>query len=245
MADITKTVSDIMNFSVDQNSDGLIENEVSDTISASGVSPSGRYEDISDTMPYVADASGNLYSADKDVQETISFSDPSGVTDIIYRRGASDLVILNGDYYNPYGLPIDNHSYNTIIPGVSGVAPTQFSGDNKSVSSGFSVNSGALPSGQFTIISPSGNSQFYNGEDITFLGEGSDELGEIVFSSLIWYSSLDGIIGRSYTFKTGSLSIGNHKIKVSSVDQGQFFSEVDIEILESNTGDRVEEITYG
>ena len=70
------------------------------------------------------------------------------------------------------------------------------------------------------IKSPSREDYFYEGDEITFIGTGRDrEEGELEKESLLWVSSIDGIIGNGTSFKRSDLSPGIHAIKLIVKDR--------------------------
>jgi PKD repeat protein len=70
-----------------------------------------------------------------------------------------------------------------------------------------------------TILSPSNNSTFTQGDPITFRGSAADpEDGRLSGSSLVWRSSRDGVIGTGESFTKSDLSIGTHTITLTATD---------------------------
>ena len=80
------------------------------------------------------------------------------------------------------------------------------------------------------IISPSIGSIYNQDEMIEFNGTGRDpEDGILTNSSLVWYSSIDGVIDLGEVFNTSNLSAGVHKITLmvnDSTDQNGFSSVI-------------------
>ena len=72
----------------------------------------------------------------------------------------------------------------------------------------FVSESNQPPEASIVSISPSEARQ---GETITFVGQGTDEDGEVV--GYLWRSDLDGELARTATFETDSLSVGPHVIE--------------------------------
>jgi hypothetical protein len=69
------------------------------------------------------------------------------------------------------------------------------------------------------------------GEEIVFEGQATDEDGQIV--SVLWRSSMDDIIGKTASFKTSSLSEGEHEIYFMAFDDDGASSEVMIKLVVS------------
>ncbi|MEM2983385.1 MAG: PKD domain-containing protein, partial [Candidatus Bathyarchaeia archaeon] len=80
------------------------------------------------------------------------------------------------------------------------------------------VNPGNRPP-TATILSPSNNSTFTQGDTITFRGQATDpEDGRLSGSSLVWTSSRDGMIGTGESFTKSDLSVGTHTITLTATD---------------------------
>ncbi|NQV16562.1 hypothetical protein HQ531_13955, partial [bacterium] len=70
-----------------------------------------------------------------------------------------------------------------------------------------------------TITSPSSNSSFPGGSNVTFTGSSTDvEDGTLTGSALRWTSNMDGQIGMGNSFNLSTLSIGNHTISLVATD---------------------------
>ena len=85
-----------------------------------------------------------------------------------------------------------------------------------------------------SIISPVNRMNFTKGQYIAFEGAGTDEEdGELSGYSLIWISSIDGIIGNGCTFRMSNLSAGNHTVSLTAIDSGGLadVSRVSITVL--------------
>ncbi|MCK4347036.1 MAG: right-handed parallel beta-helix repeat-containing protein, partial [Thermoplasmatales archaeon] len=66
-----------------------------------------------------------------------------------------------------------------------------------------------------TILSPVNNSVYLYGDEIAFNGTGTDlEEGTLTNSSLLWSSSINGVIGTGNDFNTTNLSVGVHLIEL-------------------------------
>jgi hypothetical protein len=71
------------------------------------------------------------------------------------------------------------------------------------------------------LISPANDSGFNSGEDVTFIGAGTDYEDSVLSgNSLVWTSSIDGQIGTGDTVVTNSLSVGTHTITLTATDSG-------------------------
>lgn len=80
------------------------------------------------------------------------------------------------------------------------------------------VNPGNRPP-TVTILSPANNLTFNQGDTITFRGQATDpEDGRLSGSSLVWTSSIDGIIGTGESFTKSNLSVGAHTITLTAID---------------------------
>lgn len=66
------------------------------------------------------------------------------------------------------------------------------------------------------------------GDDIVFKGHAKDEDGQIV--SYEWHSSIDGVIGKTASFKTNSLSEGDHYIYFRAYDDDGASSEAEAKL---------------
>ena len=85
-----------------------------------------------------------------------------------------------------------------------------------------------------SIVSPRNGMNFTKGQFIAFEGSGTDEEdGVLSGSSLIWISSMDGIIGTGCSFGISNLSAGNHTISLTAIDSGGLagVSRVSITVL--------------
>ena len=69
-----------------------------------------------------------------------------------------------------------------------------------------------------TIGTPSDGASFNEGETISFTGSASDGEDGDLTASLIWSSSLDGLIGTGGTFGRSDLSVGVHAITATVTD---------------------------
>ncbi|MFW6056819.1 MAG: hypothetical protein ACOC9B_05885 [Chloroflexota bacterium] len=74
--------------------------------------------------------------------------------------------------------------------------------------SSFDSGSNQPPEASIVSISPS---EAREGETVTFVGQGTDEDGEV--EGYLWRSDLDGELGRTAEFDTDSLSAGSHTIE--------------------------------
>lgn len=70
---------------------------------------------------------------------------------------------------------------------------------------------------QVFISAPANGSTFYTGQSIAFSGTASDLEDGNLTSSLIWTSSIDGVIGTGGSFST-TLSEGSHTVTASATD---------------------------
>jgi subtilisin family serine protease len=96
---------------------------------------------------------------------------------------------------------------------------TDGSGQTNSAIVGISLPGGANTAPTATISSPMTGATFAKGISVTFAGTGNDqEDGMLTGSSLVWTSSLDGLIGTGTSFSTASLSVGSHVITLTARD---------------------------
>ncbi len=65
-----------------------------------------------------------------------------------------------------------------------------------------------------SITSPNDNDNFKEGQEILFSGYGDNE----VITSYTWTSNLDGVIGSGATFSTTNLTVGEHEITLTVLD---------------------------
>jgi len=75
-------------------------------------------------------------------------------------------------------------------------------------------------------------------EPVQFLGDGTDEDGNIQFYR--WYSSIDGLIGVFPNFNTTELSPGNHTISFKVKDDSNLWSDYDTSYVVINSRPTVE-----
>lgn len=69
------------------------------------------------------------------------------------------------------------------------------------------------------ITAPSDDSLFVDGTQINFTGDGIDpEEGVLSDASLLWNSSLDGLLGTGSSLNISDLSVGNHTITLTVMD---------------------------
>jgi hypothetical protein len=238
VADITQTVSDTISFSGVPDPSGMVSNLLGETISPSGISPSGTMETLNDTIS-VSEAVPSGIS--EQLVDSISVLPPSGyANNLIQFFEEEPIIICCASGQVEAG---DSEKFVETISLFNDASGYKQQGDNPSVYDIVDIGPLPLPSGSFSIGLPSPGQQFHHGDEITFSGNGSDALGVITVPSVVWYSSIDGIIGRSLFFKSDDLSVGSHTIKVSSLNQGMFFEEIQIEVLESFIAPRVEDIT--
>ena len=72
-----------------------------------------------------------------------------------------------------------------------------------------------------SISAPASNASFARGVSVTFSGTGTDpEDGALTGGSLVWKSSVDGLLGTGATFSTVNLSVGTHVITLTATDAG-------------------------
>jgi probable HAF family extracellular repeat protein len=70
-----------------------------------------------------------------------------------------------------------------------------------------------------TISAPSSGSEVLQGQDVNFSGTGADpEDGQLSGASLVWRSSIDGVIGAGNSFTRNDLSVGTHTITLTITD---------------------------
>ena len=86
------------------------------------------------------------------------------------------------------------------------------------------------------ILQPPDGSFFLYCSPVTFEGSGFDpDEGPLTGDSLVWTSSLDGVIGTGRSFSRGDLSKGTHRIMLTGTDSlgGTSFESVDVAIQSS------------
>ena len=69
-----------------------------------------------------------------------------------------------------------------------------------------------------TISSPTGGSEFTEGDLVTFTGSANDAEDGDVTSTLDWSSDLQGSLGSGSTFSTDNLSVGTHLVTATATD---------------------------
>lgn len=86
-----------------------------------------------------------------------------------------------------------------------------------------------------TILNPSNNESFENGETILFEGTGIDaEDGVLLTTSLVWTSTREGQIGTGTSFSTATLSGGEHTITLTATDTDNASHSTSITIFAQN-----------
>ena len=86
-----------------------------------------------------------------------------------------------------------------------------------------------------TILNPSNNASFENGETITFEGTGIDsEDGILLTTSLVWTSTRQGIIGTGTSFSTTALDGGEHAVSLTATDADGATHSTSITIFAQN-----------
>jgi hypothetical protein len=90
--------------------------------------------------------------------------------------------------------------------------------DNDGLTSSYSIEIkiSALTAPAVSILSPVDQADYKIGQNITFVGVGSDYGGSIV--SYLWTSSINGVIGTSDLFTASGLSTGLHTITLTATD---------------------------
>lgn len=83
---------------------------------------------------------------------------------------------------------------------------------------------------EVSILYPNSGESFELGEPIYFSGEGTYvETGiELSGNELVWFSNLDGTIGKGKLFSTTSLSPGHHRIMLIGKDEAIDAIEIDV-----------------
>ena len=72
---------------------------------------------------------------------------------------------------------------------------------------------------EVNILTPSNGREFDEGVQLELSGSGSDtEDGVLSGSSLVWQSSIDGILGSGSSLVITDLSVGDHRIKLTATD---------------------------
>ncbi|MBF0227260.1 MAG: hypothetical protein HQK76_17585, partial [Desulfobacterales bacterium] len=130
-----------------------------------------------------------------------------------------------GSYININDLAIGEHIITLIAKDSNGVEGF--------ASVCIQILNNSLPTG--TILSPSHNSSFSEGDNIIFACKGTDpEDGDLGEGSFLWYSSIDGEITNtnSLSFQKNDLKKGKHKIILKATDSngGSSLTSVDIAV---------------
>ena len=220
MADITKTISDSFDLSESIEVSWLIAQTLTETISPSGVVPSGISESADDTISISDDVPASGFYKFEEVSEGISVpAAPSGTFSDRSQDMSDQIIVIAA----PSGSPLPNESFSDDVV----------------------LNDLPMPSGSFSIGLPSDLASFYHGYEITFSGNGTDEEGDITTDNVVWYSDRDGIIGSGVYFRYDDLSVGTHIITVSSLAQGKFSTDIQIQVLENTVASRVEDVRDG
>jgi hypothetical protein len=72
-----------------------------------------------------------------------------------------------------------------------------------------------------SLISPASGASFSQGQNVTFLGAGTDtQDGVLSGNSIVWTSSRDGQIGTGVAFQKNNLTLGTHTITLTVTDSG-------------------------
>ncbi len=71
-----------------------------------------------------------------------------------------------------------------------------------------------------SIAAPSSGSVSTQGDSVSFSASASDAEDGSLSASIVWTSSLDGVIGSGASFSTSSLSVGTHSVTASVSDSG-------------------------
>ena len=122
----------------------------------------------------------------------------------------SNVLTHNRTYYNPGTVTVTCHAVDNTGNTVSGSTQVTVTGTSI-VNNAPDVN----------ITTPTNNSQFTQGNSVTFTAVSYDvEDGTLQSSNMLWASNIDGIIGTGHSFSTSSLSLGTHAIVVIGTDRG-------------------------
>ena len=87
-----------------------------------------------------------------------------------------------------------------------------------------------------SITAPANGSSFTSGTAVTFSGTASDAQDGSLSSSLVWTSSLSGIIGSGASFSTSALAVGTHTITASVTDSGGLPGSASISVTVTSEG---------
>jgi subtilisin family serine protease len=81
-----------------------------------------------------------------------------------------------------------------------------------------------------TISSPGNGSSFSLGANVTFTGSASDVQQGNMSASLVWTSSIQGVIGNGASFGTTALSAGTHIVTASVTDAGGLSGQAQVQV---------------
>jgi len=157
-----------------------------------------------------------------DVSDTISFNIKSfDIGSFDFRSTIQDPVTIKKINHNEIEFLVENASAQILIgPDISDYNLHLDRDGDENYDITLSPSSSVTNFVPNAIIdSPSNEDTFYMGIPIYFLGIGEDnEDGDLPGSSLIWVSSLDGKIGTGLTFNKSNLSLGEHRITLTVID---------------------------
>ncbi|GAA4351604.1 S8 family serine peptidase [Kangiella taiwanensis] len=147
----------------------------------------------------------------------VTLTSPSGTTVTLHNRegGSSDNIVAS--------YPLDNYDFEDAmgdwVLNVSdnvGVDTGTLNNWSLDVTGGSSAGTNLPPT--VTVNDPMENALYLPGDMVNFLADAVDAEDGDVRSSLVWTSSLDGVIGTGASFSRSDLTQGSHIISVTAND---------------------------
>ncbi|MFC1741508.1 hypothetical protein ACFL3V_03155 [Nanoarchaeota archaeon] len=174
---------------------------------------------VASSLPATVDELNNL-------QIRINHNDAGG-NDI---RGVDHIYVeLTYDVYtdayyadiNASAFPVGQNNYT--------IYANDTAGQTNSVGGSFDVDYQHPP--EANITSPANGSVFQQGDDVNLTGNATDfEDGNLTKGSLVWSSSIDGLLGTGRHLMFATLTPGNHTINLTATDSFGLTSSASVDI---------------
>jgi tetratricopeptide (TPR) repeat protein len=166
----------------------------------------------------VRPSNGNVFKNGTNIIFSGSASDSDGNITSYLWTSDKDGILGNSSDIETSSLSVGKHKITFSVT------------DNDGLTSSYSINIEitALNAPSVSIWSPVDGADYRKGQEVTFVGVGSDLDGNI--TSYLWTSDKDGVIGTTSSFTFSGLSLGLHTITLTLTDNDGLTSSDSVQI---------------